>query len=169
MPHCDVIMPCALPRSQPGRLVRLTQPLPWSFRQHRLTAVREEIERPAAGARARRSPFDHFVEATYRRVSGPAFFVVCVAIVVGWLVSLPLWGDAEAWQVTIHTVASVLTLLLVALLENAGRRSAEAAQEKLNVIAEALAALMASRAVDDHTLEEAVTRLRDAVGLEERH
>ena len=92
-----------------------------------------------------------------------------MAIVVGWLVSLPLWSDAKAWQVAIHTVASVLTLLLVALLENAGRRSAEAAQEKLNVIAEALAALMASRAVEDHTLEEAVTRLRDAVGLEERH
>jgi hypothetical protein len=89
-----------------------------------------------------------------------------VAIVVGWFVSLPLWGDAKAWQVAIHTIASVLTLLLVALLENAGRRSAEAAQEKLNVIAEALAALMASRAVEDHTLEEAVTRLRDAVGLD---
>ena len=137
--------------------------------QHRLAGVREEIERPAAGARARRSPFDRFVEATYHRVSGPPFFLVCVAIVVGWLVSLPLWSDAKAWQVAIHTVASVLTLLLVALLENAGRRSAEAAQEKLNVIAEALAALMASRAVEDHTLEEAVTRLRDAVGLEERH
>ena len=69
---------------------------------------------------------------------------------------------------SIHTVASVLTLLLVALLENAGRRSAEAAQEKLNVIAEALAALMASRALEDDTVEEAATRLREAVGLEER-
>jgi hypothetical protein len=29
--------------------------------------------------------------------------------------------------------------------------------------------VMASRAVEDHNLEEAVTRLRDAVGLEERH
>jgi hypothetical protein len=37
------------------------------------------------------------------------------------------------------------------------------------VIAEALAALMASHAVEDHSLEEAATRLRDAVGLEERH
>ena len=108
--------------------------------------MRQETERPAAGTRARRSPFDHFVEATYQHVSGPPFFLVCLAIVVGWLVSLPLWGDPKAWQVAIHTVASVLTLLLVALLENAGRRSAEAAQEKLNVIAEALAALMASRA-----------------------
>ena len=145
------------------------RPLQSAARQHRLTAVRQETERPAAGTRARRSPFDHFVEATYQHVSGPPFFLVCLAIVVGWLVSLPLWGDPKAWQVAIHTVASVLTLLLVALLENAGRRSAEAAQEKLNVIAEALAALMVSRAVEDKTLEEAVTRLRDAVGLEERH
>jgi low affinity Fe/Cu permease len=138
-------------------------------RRHRLTGVREEIERPAAGAHPRRSPFDRFVEATYQRVSGPPFFLICVAIVAGWLVSLPLWSDPKAWQVAIHTVASVLTLLLVALLENAGRRSAEAAQEKLNVIAEALAALMASRAIEDRSLEVAVTRLRDAVGLEERH
>jgi hypothetical protein len=58
--------------------------------------------------------------------------------------------------------------LLVARLENAGRRSAEAAQEKLNVIAEALAALAASRRRDQN-LAQAVTRLRDAVGLEERH
>ena len=91
-----------------------------------------------------------------------------MAIVVAWLVSLPLWTETKAWQVAIHTVASVLTLLLVALLENAGRRSAEAAQEKLNVIAEALAALMASRALEDDTVEEAATRLREAVGLEER-
>ena len=131
--------------------------------------MREEIERPAAADRTPRSRFDHFVEATYQQVSRPPFFLICVAIVVAWLVSLPLWSDTKVWQVAIHTVASVLTLLLVALLENAGRRSAEAAQEKLNVIAEALAALMASRAVEDRNLEEAVTRLRDAVGLEERH
>jgi low affinity Fe/Cu permease len=142
---------------------------PECYRQHRLAGVREETDRPAAASSARRSPFERFVEAAYQWVSRPRFFIVCVAIVAAWVVSLPLWSDTKAWQVAIHTVASVLTLLLVALLENAGRRSAEAAQEKLNVIAEALAALMASRALEDHTLEEAVTRLRDAVGLEERH
>ena len=63
----------------------------------------------------------------------------------------------------------VLTLLLLALLENAARRSEEAAQEKLNIIAEALAALMASRAVEDPELDDAVAKLRDAVSLEERH
>jgi hypothetical protein len=42
-------------------------------------------------------------------------------------------------------------------------------QEKLNVLAEALAALMESRAADDPDLVEAVEKLREAVGLEERH
>ena len=55
------------------------------------------------------------------------------------------------------------------LLENAGRRSQEAIQEKLNVIAEALSDLMTSRAGDDPELAESVEKLRDAIGLEERH
>jgi low affinity Fe/Cu permease len=129
--------------------------------------VREKIDRPAAGAGARRSPFDRFVEAAYQWVSRPPFFFACLAIVLVWLASLPLWVDSKGWQTAIHTVASVITLLLVALLENAARRSGEAAQEKLNVIAEALAALMASRAVEDRALDKAVSQLRDAVGLEE--
>ncbi|MEA2221076.1 MAG: hypothetical protein QOJ35_3702 [Solirubrobacteraceae bacterium] len=129
-------------------------------------------DRPAAAAREAgddRSRFDRFVEAAYVRVSKAPFFFVCLGLVLVWLVSLPLWHDLKSWQTAIHTVTSLLTLLLIALLENAGRRAEEAAQEKLNVIAEALAALMESRAGDDPTLWEATERLRDAVGLEERH
>ncbi|MGH3946771.1 MAG: low affinity iron permease family protein, partial [Pseudonocardiaceae bacterium] len=74
----------------------------------------------------RRSLFDRFVETAYLRVSQAPFFFVCVGIVAVWLVSLPLWADLKEWQVAIHTVASVLTLLLVVLLENAGRRAEEA-------------------------------------------
>ncbi|CAA9364793.1 MAG: hypothetical protein AVDCRST_MAG72-2607 [uncultured Nocardioidaceae bacterium] len=107
--------------------------------------------------------------AVQQRVSRAPFFGVCVGIVVAWAVSLPLWPNLKEWQVAIHTVASVLSLLLLVLLENAGRRADEAAQEKLNVIAEALAALMDSRAREDRDLAEATERLRDAVGLEARH
>ncbi|HEX2262715.1 MAG TPA: low affinity iron permease family protein [Pseudonocardiaceae bacterium] len=117
----------------------------------------------------RRSLFDRFVQAAYVRVSQAPFFFVCAGIVAVWLVSLPLWADLKEWQTAIHTVASVLTLLLVVLLENAGRRTEEAAQEKLNVIAEAVAELMASDARNDPHLQHAAERLRKAVGLEERH
>jgi len=131
-----------------------------------------EEHRPARDARKEgddRSRFDHFVEDVYLRVSRPSFFVLCVLIVIVWLLSAPLWADLKAWQYVIHTVASVITLLLLALLENAGRRSEEAAQEKLNVIAEALAALMESRAAEDPQLERDVEKLREAIALEERH
>ncbi len=116
-----------------------------------------------------RNGFERFVEAAYRAVSRAPFFAVCVLIVVVWAVSFPLFSDAKSWQVVIHTVGSVVSLLLLVLLENAGRRSEEAAQEKLNVIAEALSDLMASRAQQDPALQESVRRLRDAVGLESRH
>jgi low affinity Fe/Cu permease len=128
-------------------------------------------ERPAAQGRRGddRSAFDLFVHEAHQRVSRPAFFYVCGALVLAWLVSVPLWHDLKSWQVAIHTVTSVVTLLLIALLENAGRRSDEAAQEKLNVIAEALSALMESRGATDPELAAAAERLRTAVGLEERH
>lgn len=133
--------------------------------------MRENNERPAAASRGgdRRSPFDRFVEACYLWVSRPPFFFICVLIVVAWLVSLPLFTDLKEWQAVVHTVTSVITLILLALLENAARRNQEAAQEKLNVIAEALAALMDSRAGEDPGIEEATSRLRAAIGLEERH
>jgi low affinity Fe/Cu permease len=117
----------------------------------------------------RRSLFDRFVQMAYVRVSRAPFFFVCAGIVAVWLVSLPLWANLKEWQTAIHTVASVLTLLLVVLLENAGRRAEEAAQEKLNVIATALAEVMASQARHDPDLRDAAKDLREAVGLEERH
>lgn len=116
-----------------------------------------------------RSWFERFVEAVHKRVSEAPFFFVCLGIVLVWLASVPLFADLKSWQVAIHTVTSVLTLLLLVLLENASRRAEEAAQEKLNVIAEALAALMESRGRDDQQLLDSATRLREAVGLEERH
>ena len=116
-----------------------------------------------------RNPFEKFVEAVNQRVSRAPFFGLCLAIVIAWLVSAPLWPDPKSWQVVIHTVTSVLSLLLLVLLENSSRRAEEAAQEKLNVLAEGLAALMDSQSRDDPELEKATTKLRDAVGLEERH
>jgi len=71
--------------------------------------------------------FEKFVEASYKRVSQAPFFFLCVAVVAAWLVSAPLWVDLDSWQVAIHTVNSVVTLLLLVLLENASRRAEEAA------------------------------------------
>ena len=116
-----------------------------------------------------RGAFERFVDAVNERVSRAPFFAVILVALVAWAASYPLWQSTTKWELTLHTGSAILSLLLLVLLENAGRRSEEAAQEKLNVLAEALAALMDSRAADDPELHEAVGKLRKAVGLEERH
>ena len=114
-------------------------------------------------------PFERFVELSTKVISRAPFFAVVVAVLVIWAASYPLWKTTTKWELAIHTFGAVLSLLLLVLLENAGRRNTEAMQEKLNVIAEALAALMDSRAADDPRLREAAENLREAVGLEDRH
>ena len=127
-----------------------------------------------AAARSResepgRSPFERFVEAVNELVSRAPSFLVIVAAVTLWAVSYPFWSSTITWELALHTGSAVLSLLLLVLLENAGRRGEEAAQEKLNVLAEALSDLMESRVRDDEDLHESVRKLRDAVGLEQRH
>lgn len=116
-----------------------------------------------------RGPFEKFVEAVNQRVSRAPFFLVIIAALVLWAASYPLWSSTTKWELALHTGSAVLSLLLLVLLENAGRRSEETAQEKLNVIADGLAALMESQAGDDPELRDAHRRLTEAVGLEDRH
>ena len=116
-----------------------------------------------------RGPFEKFAEAVYDQVSRAPFFAIIIASLVIWAASYPFWPSTTKWELALHTGSGILSLLLLVLLENAGRRSEEAAQEKLNVLAEALSDLMASRAQDDPGLEDSVRKLREAVGLEERH
>ena len=116
-----------------------------------------------------RDPFERFVEAANQVVSrGPFFLVIMLALVL-WAVSYPLWSSTTKWELALHTGSAILSLLLLVLLENAGRRSQEAIQEKLNVLAEALADLMTASAADDPGLAESVEKLREAIALEERH
>ncbi len=116
-----------------------------------------------------RGVFEKFVEVVQHVVSRPPFFTVIVLALVLWAASYPLWSSSTKWELALHTGSAILSLLLLVLLENAGRRSEEASQEKLNVLAEALSDLMSSRAADDPGLQESVDKLRQAVGLEERH
>lgn len=116
-----------------------------------------------------RGPFEKFVEAVNQVVSRAPFFVIILAALVLWAVSYPFWSTTTKWELALHTGSAILSLLLLVLLENAGRRSQESEQEKLNVIAEALSDLMESRAAEDPKLTEAVEKLREAIGLEERH
>src|SRR4051812_45953591 len=99
------------------------------------------------------------------------FFAFCVLLVVIWLPSFFLIGNIDTWQLIINTMTTIITFLMVALLQNSQTRSDQAIQHKLNAIADALADFMEYRADQQRTkdeLKEDVVELREAVGLEER-
>ena len=108
--------------------------------------------------------FDQAADRTSHAVARPQFFLVCLAFVAGWAVAGPLLGFPHTWVDTLVVVVSLVTFLMVALLQNEGWRGNKATQRKLNAIAAALAELMERSDVD----QEHVRQLNAAVGLEKR-
>ncbi|NUO59835.1 MAG: hypothetical protein HOV71_08145 [Hamadaea sp.] len=117
------------------------------------------------------SPFDRFATAAEKFVSRAWFFAICVLLVVIWAPSYFIFQNVDTWQLVINTATTIITFLLVALLQNTQSRENNAVQHKLNAIADGLADLMTHMASDDPTvrpLKKDVIELRDAVGLEQK-
>jgi len=115
------------------------------------------------------SMFDRFADVVGRFTSRAWFFVICVAIVVLWAPSYFLFGQIDTWQLVINTLTTIVTFLLVALLQNTQKRSDDAVQQKLNAIANGLADLMRHAPDSDSKqgLERDRRELLRAVGLED--
>ncbi len=113
-------------------------------------------------------PFDMFAGMASQIASRAALFTFCVLLVIVWAPSYFLLRDLDTWQLIINTVTTIITFLMVALLQNSQTRSDQAVQHKLNAIADGLADLMAylQSGGEGRNLEQDLTELRDAVGLE---
>src|SRR5438132_10866890 len=114
--------------------------------------------------------FDQFAGWSAKVVSRAAFFAFCVVLVVVWAPTIVLLRDVNTWQLIINTITTIVTFLMVALLQNSQTRSDQALQHKLNAIADGLADLMAyldHTTENDHELNQDLVELRAAVGLEE--
>jgi hypothetical protein len=101
------------------------------------------------------SVFDRFASVTSKLAAGAWFFALCVLLVVIWAPSYFVFRSLNTWQLVINTLTTIVTFLLVALLQNTQMRSDEALQDKLNEIADALADLMESLADDRPQLRRA--------------
>jgi low affinity Fe/Cu permease len=79
-----------------------------------------------------RSRFTHFAKATARATGRPAAFILAVAVILAWLVTGPLFRFSDTWQLVINTGTTVVTFLMVFLIQNTQNRDAEAVQVKLD-------------------------------------
>jgi low affinity Fe/Cu permease len=79
-----------------------------------------------------RTWFTHFANATSRAAGRPSAFAFASGAVLVWLVCGPLFRFSDTWQLTINTGTTIVTFLMVFLIQNTQYRDAEAIQVKLD-------------------------------------
>jgi low affinity Fe/Cu permease len=112
--------------------------------------------------------FDRFAGYSSDILGRALFFTFCVALVLLWAPTIFLLHNIDTWQLIINTVTTIITFLMVALLQNSQTRSDHALQHKLNAIAQGLADFMAYAAdtKEKGDLAQDLKELAAAVGLE---
>ena len=65
-------------------------------------------------------------------MASPAMFLAAIAVIVVWLALGPMYGYSDTWQLVVNTGTSVITFLMVFLLQNTQSRDTRAIQLKLD-------------------------------------
>jgi low affinity Fe/Cu permease len=84
------------------------------------------------------SRFTRFAKRAARATGRPATFVIAVAIILIWLLTGPIFGFSDTWQLVINTSTTIITFLMVFLIQNTQNRDTEALQLKLDELIRAI-------------------------------
>ncbi|MGE3347425.1 MAG: low affinity iron permease family protein [Ramlibacter sp.] len=76
--------------------------------------------------------YSRFAKAASHFCGRPRVFTLAVALIGVWLVTGPLFGFSDTWQLVINTGTTIITFLMVFLIQNTQNRDTEAIQVKLD-------------------------------------
>ena len=76
--------------------------------------------------------FTRFAKWTARATGRPVAFIIAVAVILVWAGTGPLFGFSDTWQLVINTGTTIVTFLMVFLIQNTQNRDSEAIQVKLD-------------------------------------
>lgn len=76
--------------------------------------------------------FNHLANATAKLAGRPWTFIVCLAVVLVWAVTGPVFRFNETWQLVINTGTTIVTFLMVFLIQNTQNRDAAAMHAKMD-------------------------------------
>lgn len=114
--------------------------------------------------------FRKFAQKTSELVGSPWAFMSAVAIIVIWAITGPLFGFSDTWQLVINTGTTIITFLMVFLIQNTQNRDAQAIHLKLDelirAVGEARDELVDLEDLSDEDLEQLQEEFRR---LREKH
>ena len=76
--------------------------------------------------------FTRAAKAASRATGRPATFAIAVAVIVLWALTGPIFDYSDTWQLVINTGTTIITFLMVFLIQNTQNRDTEALQIKLD-------------------------------------
>ena len=82
--------------------------------------------------------FAKFANATARATGSPVAFLLCLSAVVVWAATGPIFRFSETWQLVINTGTTIITFLMVFLIQSTQNRDSEAVQLKLDELIRAM-------------------------------
>src|SRR5262245_11927228 len=88
--------------------------------------------------RRRGSAFDRFARQVARFAGNPLAFAGAVLLIVLWRVAGPVFAFSSTWQLVINTATTIVTFLMVFVIQNTQNRDGEALQIKLDEVIRAV-------------------------------
>ena len=76
--------------------------------------------------------FDRLAQVVARSAGRPATFAIATLLVIVWGISGPVFGFSDTWQLVINTGTTIVTFLMVFLMQNTQNRDTDALQVKLD-------------------------------------
>ena len=136
-------------------------------RYDRIRARRGRGERPGHGRRARqdqRTPvnelFSRLAQWASHQAGRAHTFIAAIALVVAWGVTGPVFQFSDTWQLVINTGTTIVTFLMVFLIQNTQSRDTQAIQLKLDELIRATQGAQNSLMALEDLSEEQLNRLK---------
>jgi low affinity Fe/Cu permease len=107
------------------------------------------------------STFHRSATAASAAVGTPWAFAAAVGIVLAWAVSGPLFGFSDTWQLVINTGTTIVTFLMVFLIQNTQNRDTRVVQLKLDELIRAVAGARNSLVDMEDMSDEALAQLQE--------
>ncbi len=85
-----------------------------------------------------KSLFSRFARLTDRACGQPSAFILAVAVIVIWAVTGPVFHYSDTWQLVINTGTTIVTFLMVFLIQNTQNRDSEAMHLKIDELIRAM-------------------------------